>query len=111
MITVNILQEVLYTINSKITINILQEVLYTINSKITVNILQEVLYTINSKITVNILQEVLYTINSKITVNQGSRWASPMSPFAIFNFNWRQNMALGDNIFIIKNYLDSIKGN
>jgi hypothetical protein len=27
---------------------------------------------------------------------QGSRWASPMSPFAIFNFIWRQNTALGD---------------
>jgi hypothetical protein len=35
---------------------------------------------------------------------QGSCWALPMSPFAIFNF-------FGDNIFIFKNYLDSIKGN
>jgi hypothetical protein len=39
---------------------------------------------------------------------QGSRWASPMSPFAIFNFIWRQNTALGDflgdNILFIKNY-------
>jgi hypothetical protein len=47
---------------------------------------------------------------------QGSRWASPMSPFAIFNFIWRQNTALGDffgdNILFIKNYfvLLSING-
>jgi hypothetical protein len=37
---------------------------------------------------------------------QGSRWASPMSPFAIFNFIWRQNTALGDffgdNIFLVE---------
>ena len=41
--------------------------------------------------------------------DQGSRWASPMSPFAIFNFIWRQNTALGDlfgdNILFNKNYL------
>jgi hypothetical protein len=48
--------------------------------------------------------------------SQGSRWASPMSPFAIFNFIWRQNTALGDffgdNILFIKNYfgLLSING-
>jgi hypothetical protein len=47
---------------------------------------------------------------------QGSRWASPMSPFAIFNFIWQQNTALGDffgdNILFIKNYfvLLSING-
>jgi hypothetical protein len=47
---------------------------------------------------------------------QGSRWASLMSPFAIFNFIWRQNTALGDffgdNILFIKNYfvLLSING-
>jgi hypothetical protein len=39
---------------------------------------------------------------------QGSRWASLMSPFAIFNFIWLQNTALGDffgdNILFIKNY-------
>jgi hypothetical protein len=39
---------------------------------------------------------------------QGSRWVSPMSPIAIFNFIWRQNTALGDffgdNILFIKNY-------
>jgi hypothetical protein len=35
-----------------------------------------------------------------------------MSPFAIFNFIWRQNTALGDNILLIKNYfvLLSING-
>jgi hypothetical protein len=49
-------------------------------------------------------------------LQQGSRWASPMSPFAIFNFIWRQNTALGDffgdNILFIKNYfgLLSING-
>ena len=48
--------------------------------------------------------------------NQGLRWASPMSPSAIFNFIWRQNTVLGDffgdNILFIKNYfvLLSING-
>ena len=47
---------------------------------------------------------------------QGSRWASPMSPFAIFNFIWWQNTALGDffgdNILFITIYfiLLSING-
>ena len=44
----------------------------------------------------------------KIKLTQGSRWASPMSPFANFNFIWRQNTTLGDffgdNILLIKNY-------
>ena len=69
-------------------------------------------------------QTVIFTIlpiimerKAKITNQiQGSRWALPMSPFAIFNFIWRQNTALGDffgdNILFIKNYfvLLSISG-
>ena len=42
-------------------------------------------------------------------------WASPMSHLAIFVSNWLQKTVAGDNsggnIFIIKNYLNSIKGN
>jgi hypothetical protein len=43
---------------------------------------------------------------------QGSRWASQL---AIFVSTWLQKTVAGDhsdaNIFIIKNYLNSIKGN
>jgi hypothetical protein len=46
---------------------------------------------------------------------QGSRWALPMSHLAIFVSIWLQKTVAGDNsganIFIIKNYFNSIKGN
>jgi hypothetical protein len=71
--------------------------------------ISETILAILTKLCPNIPWDILFQ-------NQGSRWASPMSPFAIFNFIWRQNTALddffGDNILFIKNYfvLLSING-
>jgi hypothetical protein len=62
------------------------------------------------------MHPLLTTLSVVVICFQGSRWASPMSPFAIFNFIWRQNTALGDlfgdNILFNKNYfvLLSING-
>jgi hypothetical protein len=59
--------------------------------------------------TTNLLQvtDKLHVHGKRLSVMQGSRWASPMSPFAIFDFIWRQNTTLGDffgdNILFIKN--------
>ena len=76
-----------------------------------------VLFVKYSALSLNSAFDLLVTLFlCSIMLWQGSRWASPMSPFAIFNFIWQQNTALGDffgdNILFIKNYfvLLSING-